>query len=136
MDAPAREATIERRRHRTEDTLLALSRLLEAARQRNGLDALAVTDSTGLLLAGAGASRLCDELAAWAPVVARGAANDTVPTCLDVFEGRTRLQRLRVDGVEIVVASLGKAPAEDSLEAVSAGCRRILTSPARAERHA
>jgi hypothetical protein len=131
MDAVAREPAHERRRHRTQDAIEALTRLLEAARVRSGLDALAVTDGTGLLLAGAGASRLCDELAAWAPVVARDAANDTVPSCLDAFEGRTRLRRLRVDGVEIVVATLGQARehADASLESVSAGCRRILGSP-------
>ena len=128
MDAVLREAAPERRKHRTEDALEALSRLLEAARRQSGLEALAVTDTTGLLLAGAGASQLCDELAAWAPVVARGAANDTIASCLDSFEGRTRLRRLRVDGVEIVVASLGHAEADGPLDAVSAGCRRILAS--------
>jgi len=128
MDAAAREPAQERRRHRTEDAIEALTRLLEATRRQNGLEALAVTDGTGLLLAGAGPSRLCDELAAWAPVVARAAANDTVPSCLDAFERRTRLKRLRVDGVEIVVASVGPEQADSPLEAVSAGCQRILSS--------
>jgi hypothetical protein len=127
MDAFARGALPERRRHRTEDTLEALTRLLEATRRQAGLQAVAVADTAGCLLAGAGASRLCEELAAWAPVVARGAANDSVASCLDAFEGRTRLRRLRVDGVEIVVACLGEERA-DELEAVSAGCQRILTS--------
>jgi hypothetical protein len=118
----------ERRRHRSDDTLSALTRLLEAARNRAGLDALAIADTAGLLVAGAGASQTCEELAAWAPVVAQTAANDAdlgAP-----FAGRTSLRRLFVGGTEIVVACLGQAPsAARELDAVSAGCQRIL-SPA------
>ncbi|HEY3497770.1 MAG TPA: hypothetical protein VGK73_23895 [Polyangiaceae bacterium] len=132
MDQAVRDPSLERRRHRSEDALEALTRLLESARRRSGLEALAVTDSTGLLLAGAGASQLCDELAAWAPVMAHAPANDSVPNCLDAFESRTRLRRLRVDGFEIVVACLGQERGDAPLDAVSAGCQRILGSaPAR-----
>lgn len=134
MDRVPRAPTTERRRHRSEDALEALTRLLEATRRQNDLEALAVTDTTGLLLAGAGASQVCDELAAWAPVMAQKAANDSIPNCLDAFEGRTRLRRLRVDGFEIVVACLAQGRADAPLDAVSAGCQRILASGAPASR--
>lgn len=88
---------------------------------------MTISDPGGFLLAGAGAHRLCEELAAWAPVMGRAADNDTVPTSLDAFESRTRLRRLAVDGIEIVVTLCGPGAAESpELDAVSAGCERIL----------
>jgi len=131
MDDATLDASADRRLHRTEDTLQALNRLVEASRRRSGADAVAVADRTGLLLAGAGAHRLCEELAAFAPLMAHGADNDTVPSCLDSFEGRMRLRRLCIDGVQVVVTFSGPgadSPAE--LDAVSQGCARILSQGA------
>ncbi|HEX5101627.1 MAG TPA: hypothetical protein VFV94_19080 [Polyangiaceae bacterium] len=129
LDAAPRDPREDRRKHRTEVALEALTRLVEASRRRTQLDAVAVSDPNGLLLAGAGAARLCEELAAWAPVMGRGADNDTVPSSLDAFESRTRLRRLSVDGIQIVVTFCGARPDEPAeLEAVSAGCARILGS--------
>ena len=127
MDAATSEPAADRRRNRTQSALEALTRLVEASRRRSGVDAVAVSDPTGMLLAGAGAHRLCEELAAHAPIVVRQADNDTVPTCLDSFESRTRLRRLAIDGFEIVVSFCGpQADAPQELDAVSAGCVRIL----------
>lgn len=127
MDALDFAPDAERRLDRTENALGALTKLAEASRRRAGLAAVAVSDATGMLLAGAGAHRLCEELAAWAPLVGRHAENDTVPTCLDSFEGRTRMRRLAIDGFEIVVSFCGPgAESAQELDAVSAGCARIL----------
>ena len=135
MSAPASPEPLERRRDRTEHALSALTRLLEAARKRSGLDALAVAENAGLLVAGSGPAVLCDELAAYAPLARGSAANDQVPSRLDVIERRAMVQRLAIDGIEIVVCGAGGGPAaEGELSAVAAGCRRILgeaTSPAR-----
>lgn len=123
----AHDPSLERRRHRSDDTLSALTRLLEATRARTGLDALAIADTAGLLVAGAGAAQTCEELAAWAPVVAQNPANDAGPGLGAPFAGRTSLRRLCVGGTEIVVACLGKSRgAAEELDAVSAGCQRIL----------
>ena len=74
-----------------------------------------------------GISDMCEELAAWAPLVGRHADNDTVPSCLDAFEGRPSLRRVAIDGFEIVVSLCGSgAGTSAELDAVSAGCRRIL----------
>jgi len=127
----AHDPMLERRRHRSDDALSALTSLLEAARARAGLDALAVADTAGLLVAGAGASQTCEELAAWAPVLARAAANDAEPGVGAPFGGGTSARRVFVGGSEIVVACLGQVrSAADELDAISAGCQRIL-SPAR-----
>src|SRR5262245_28007904 len=97
----------ERRSDRTTEALSALARLLDAARKRSGLDARAVAEPGGVRLAGAGPARLCDEMAAWAPLAERPAANDAVPSRLDVFERRAFVQRLAVDGVELIVCGVG-----------------------------
>lgn len=126
-DARPRDPRDDRRRNRTSSAIEALTRLVEASRRRAGLDAVTVSDRGGFLLAGAGAHRLCEELAAWAPIIAHAADNDTIPTSLDSFESRTRLRRLAVDGIEIVVTLCGPGAAESpELDAVSAGCERIL----------
>jgi hypothetical protein len=126
MDA-ATTGPVDRRRNRTESTLEALTRLVEASRRRAGAQAVAVADRAGLLLAGAGAHQLCEELAAWAPLVGHDADNDTVPSCLDSFEGRMRLRRLCIDGIQIVVSFSGSgAETAAELDAVAAGCARIL----------
>jgi len=84
-------------------------------------------DDAGLLVAGAGSAALCDELAAVSPVQTRWAANDTIPTSLDVVEGRARMRRLRVNGIEVILCGLGGKSDEDgALDGVAQGCGRIL----------
>jgi hypothetical protein len=105
---------LDRRLARSENTQVALTRLLEAARSSSRLEALALGDDLGLLVAGAGAAELCDELAAVAPL----AANDTLPARPDV-------RRLAVDGFEMFVSGRG-ADLSSALGRVADGCVRIL----------
>ena len=118
----------DRRKDRTTEALSALTRLLESARKRSGLEALAVAENGGVLLAGAGPARLCDEMAACAPLAAGPPANDAIPTRLDIFERRALVQRLAVDGVEIIVCGVGDGEkTRRELGTVAAGCTRILS---------
>jgi hypothetical protein len=120
---------LERRRDRTTETLGALTRLLDAARRQSRLEAVSVADVSGLLLAGAGPVRLCEELAAWAPVVERPADNDTRPNSLDVLERRTVRRRVALDGYEVLVVTAGSEPSPAPvLDQLSDGLRRILGS--------
>jgi hypothetical protein len=113
----------ERRLSRSSDPLIALCRLLDAARSESMVEAVAVADPTGCLVAGAGAWQTCEELAAYAPLT----ANDVVPTRLDVIARRTAVRRLTVDGVEMLVSCRGEAEAAElALSRAAAGCRRIL----------
>lgn|SRR5450432_739566 len=114
----------DRRQNRSENTLGALTRLLEAARRSAELEAVAIADDAGLLVAGAGAAELCDELAAFAPL-AGCAANDTVPTRWDVLSRRTEVRRLAVDGLEVFISGRG-GDLGLGLGRVAAGCARIL----------
>ncbi len=114
----------DRRQSRSENTLVALTRLLEAARRTAELEAVAIGDKAGLLVAGAGAAELCDELAATAPF-GSSAANDTIPTRFDVLSRRTEVRRLAVDGFEVLISGRG-GDLGQGLTRVADGCARIL----------
>lgn len=119
----------ERRRARSSDPLVALSRLLEAARRSGPVDTLAVADDTGCLVAGAGRAADCTELAALAPLIdgAPGPANDVTPTRLEVLARATEVRRLSVDGISVLICGQGAEPGLGAgLSRASAGCERIL----------
>ena len=62
----------DRRRTRSADPLVALHYQLAQARQEGQLDAIVVADDSGVVVAGAGAWAVCEELAAYAPLLAQG----------------------------------------------------------------
>lgn len=67
-ETQATHAPNERRRDPRDDILYGLCRWLEASRRRSGTTAIAVADEFGCLVAGAGAARSCEELAAHGPL--------------------------------------------------------------------
>lgn len=90
--------------------------MLEATRERARLRSLALSDKTGILVAGAGPARECDELAAWAPLVlaADGA-------------GHAGMFGVKVRGLEAYLCA--NASGRGSLAALreaAEGCARIL----------
>jgi len=113
----------DRRHARSENTQVALTRLLEAARSASALEALALGDELGLLVAGAGAAELCDELAAVAPLF--GSSNTALPSHLSALGRGTEVRRLAVDGCEMFISGRG-AGLELALGGIESGCRRIL----------
>ncbi len=66
----------DRRRKRSRDPLVALHYQLAQARHEASLDAIVVADDAGLVVAGAGAWAVCEELAAYAPLLAQGVRNE------------------------------------------------------------
>ena len=116
---------IERRVGRRSDVLGALTDLLDAVRRDGELEALALADVSGVLVAGAGAFERCEELAAMAPILSRArVANDTIPTRLDVIARRMEVRRLSIDGIEVLLSA--SAPAGEALRRAAQGCARIL----------
>jgi hypothetical protein len=63
----------ERRRRRSADPLVALHYQLTSARSRAEIDTIVVADASGLVVAGAGSWPVCEELAAYAPLLAERA---------------------------------------------------------------
>lgn len=117
-----RPPATERRRARCTDTLISLCRLLDGARRESGLSALAIADSTGCLVAGSGAARLCEELAALSTLP----ANDPRLDELGPRGARPLVRRLSIDGFEVSISALGEVR-DDDYRRLSDGCRRILT---------
>lgn len=114
----------ERRQARSENTQVALTRLLEAARHASALEALALGDELGLLVAGAGEAELCDELAAVAPLF--GSATNRMPeTSLNLLRHGTEVRRLAVLGCDLFISGRG-GDLEAALGLAAAGCARIL----------
>lgn len=109
----------ERRVRRSSDPQTALCCLLEATRQRSRLKSLALADRSGLLVAGAGPAKECDELAAWARLVdeKNGPANGPP----------LQVKRVRARGIEVYLSGSGPTPVNaDLLATTAAGCLRIL----------
>lgn len=117
-----RPPQLDRRSGRSSDTFVSLCRLLDAMRRDRGLRALAVADNAGCLVAGSGASQVCEELAA----VSTLPANDPILDELGFGAGRRRVRQLLIDGVEVSISVLGEADDSD-YSRLSDGCRRILT---------
>jgi hypothetical protein len=115
----------ERRHGRSTDTLVALCRLLDAARRDTGLAAVALADTAGCLVAGSGAAQLCEELAA----ISTLPANDPRLDELGFRGQKPPVRHLLVDGYEVSITALGEASDSDYLR-LSDGCRRILTERA------
>ena len=113
----------DRRQARSENTQVALTRLLEAARHAAAADALALGDELGLLVAGAGAAELCDELAAVAPLF--GSQSSSLPCYSSVLGRDTEVRRLAVDGCEMFISGRG-AGLDSAMGSIASGCQRIL----------
>ncbi len=126
-----RPLATERRHGRSSDTLVSLCRLLDATRRAAGLDAVAIADEAGCLVAGSGAMRLCEELAA----ISTLPANDPRIEELGFRGDRPRVRQLIIDGFAVSISALGAAKDDDYLR-LSDGCRRILTERAGAGQRA
>jgi len=117
-----RSLETDRRHGRSNDTFVSLCRLLDATRRDSGLSAVAVADATGCLVAGSGAVRLCEELAAISTLPANDPRLDELG-----FRGvKPPVRQLLIDGYEVSITALGEAKDSDYLR-LSDGCRRILT---------
>lgn len=117
----------ERRSAGRGDTLIALTRLLEAVRRRAAVEALAVSDGEGFLVAGSGAAELCDELAASAPLLVQGlTANDSEEPYLSQLAGRSSVRQLALSGLTVLLSAHGEQAAR-GVEEMAAGCERILS---------
>lgn len=119
----------ERRTRRSHDPLVALHYQLSAARRRGAVDTLVVADAAGLLVAGSGTWASCEELAAFAPLLAGDA---TVPdgevTRFAELKGEVRIASVDVDGDAVLLCARGGRP--NDLDATAEGVRRILRQAA------
>src|SRR5262249_34980434 len=98
--AMGKGAALERRRRRSDDTMTALHYQLASTRSEGHLDAVVLVDDTGCLVAGAGAWPMCEELAAYAPLLANPAeiGNPVVGSRIARLRPHVDVMRVDVDG--------------------------------------
>lgn len=117
----------ERRHKRSPESHIALSFQLEHTREHGKLEALVLTDRSGMAVAHAGDFGLCEELAAIAPVYSNSVLPMRMPPLLR--GGEVAVRRLSLHGQELFLACLGGGVARDALLASSvSGVERILAA--------
>jgi len=121
---------VERRRKRSDDVVTALHYQLATARNESGLEALVLVDDRGSLLASAGAWAPCEELAAFAPLLARpedARRNAVVGRLSDLARDTTSIA---IDslGAPLLLSAKGASDAQDAMLRVAAACVRILAA--------
>jgi hypothetical protein len=120
----------DRRQRRSIDPLIALHYQLARIRTHGSLDAIVVADAAGVVVAGAGSWAVCEELAAYAPLLARGDAYEGDASRVDVLRGQTAVTSFEVDNQEVHVCARGGAERAKTLEAAAFGVARILKAAA------
>lgn len=124
------QESIDRRRHRSEDPIVALHYQLSAVRAQADLQALVLVDGAGCLVAGAGAWPVCQELAAYAPFLAHRepGRSGAVETRTQEIARDAHVRSMEIDGSEVLLCALGGSGSELTswIVRAAAGCRRIL----------
>ena len=101
----------DRRRKRSDDPLIALHYQLAHARHDGALEAIVLADSSGVVVAGAGSWATCEELAAYAPLLAQGANEPGASPDSRMASLRLEVdvQSMTVDGQEVMLCARGGA---------------------------
>lgn len=128
----------DRRTRRSTDPLVALHYQLSSTRARGELDAIVVADASGVVVAGAGSWPVCEELAAYAPLLAEGdwgTVSDSVSSRVESLRKDVEVRSLLVAGQEVLLCARrhrrGAAPGEGvarDLDQAAAGVSRILSA--------
>src|ERR1700691_5159272 len=99
----------DRRRKRSVDPLVALHYKLAYARKNGALDAIVVADSSGVVVAGAGSWATCEELAAYAPLLARTTGEDylslPVASRIESMRSQVGVRTMVIDGQEVLLCA-------------------------------
>lgn len=133
----------DRRLRRSSDPLVALHYQLSSARARGDLDAIVVADPSGVVVAGAGSWPVCEELAAYAPLLADGAwgasMSSQVSSRVEALRQEVDIRLVLVGDQEVLLCSR-KRPRSEGIERSSTtdasiadaarGVTRILTAAA------
>jgi len=101
-------STDERRRRRSSDPLVALHYQLSTSRTRAELDAIVVADASGVVVAGAGSWPVCEELAAYAPLLADGSwgiMTDQVSSRVESLRHEVEVRAVSVGGQEVLLCA-------------------------------
>lgn len=121
------EDIADRRRRRSSDPLVALHYQLSSTKTRSDLDAIVVADPSGVVVAGAGSWPVCEELAAYAPLLRDGAwasASDPVSSRMESLRREIDVRSVSIGGQEVLLCTRQKRRA-DAIEAAEASNREL-----------
>jgi hypothetical protein len=130
--SPFTPSSEDRRRKRSEDPLVALHYQLTHARSEGRLDAIVVADDSGVVVAGAGAWAVCEELAAYAPLLAQGvwsepgATGTSVKSRVSELRTEVDVQAVDVEGQTVLLCARGGMLRASAMERAASGVARIL----------
>lgn len=121
----------DRRRKRSADPLVALHYALTHARSEGNLDAIVVADDAGVVVAGAGSWAVCEELAAYAPLLAQGVwsepgASSSRSSRMHELRTQVDVQPVDVDGQTVLLCARGGMLRQMAVERAAEGVARIL----------
>jgi hypothetical protein len=126
-------ARTDRRRNRSTDPLVALHYQLTQTRQEGRFDAVVVADDSGVVVAAAGSWAVCEELAAYAPLLAQGAWTEpglVGGSRLSTMQSDVDVQPVDVEGQTVLLCARGGRRGEASLGRAAQGIARILARAA------
>lgn len=144
---PGQDSSLaDRRRRRSADPLVALHYHLSGTRARGRLDAIVVADASGVVVAGAGSWPVCEELAAYAPLLAEDfgpTLSASVSSRVESLRQDVEVRAIEIAGQEILICARrhrrGEGPylvdcagdgVKEDLELAAEGVSRILTAVA------
>jgi hypothetical protein len=132
-ETPTPPSAPERRHNRSSDPLVALHYQLTQTRHEGRFDAVVVADDSGIVVAGAGAWAICEELAAYAPLFAQ--AGSTAPALarssrLATMQTDVDVQAVDVEGQTVLLCTRGGRRGRDTLGRAAEGVARILARAA------
>ncbi len=124
----------DRRLRRSTDPLVALHYQLSSARARGDLDAIVVADPSGVVVAGAGSWPVCEELAAYAPLLADGgwaSMSSQVSSRVEALRKEVDVRAVSIGGQEILLCTRQKRRGEPAattrhMDDAARGVTRIL----------
>lgn len=123
----------DRRRTRSEDPIIALAYQLAHARQAGRLEAIVVADDAGIVVAGAGSWAVCEELAAYAPLLAQGVWHEpgmSPPTRMAELRAEVDVQPVAIEGQTVLLCARGGRMRANAMQRAAEGVARILTRAA------
>ena len=122
-----------RRHKRSADPLIALHHQLTHARHQGSLDTVVLADSSGVVVAGAGSWAACEELAAYAPLLADEpgrTGEGLVQSRIEAMRADAFVRPIRIGGQDVLLCGRGARVAEGAPRGHDPESREVVLSRA------
>ncbi len=123
--SPASSPSVDRRKQRSTDPLVALHYQLAQSKSYSTAEAIVLADTSGVVVAGAGSWVICEELAAYAPLFSQAAAG--LPDRVASLREECEVREMTAGGQPMLLCAMGKSGARTrAADLASPGVVRIL----------